>query len=352
MKRVGILYDKESKKVFLLPKEVKTLTSKGIEVNVLTGLGNCIDIADSEYSAAGAKILGDWKSLINSSDILLKTNSFNSKEIPLMNKKIAISMANYLVNVDMLYYMLQNNVTGIEWCGLTDRSGYVLFDKLEEAKASFIMKAVKNALANGLAKKAKDKVKYPEHPKMLILNATFCGVALAKLAIDAGYEVTIADSDASYLSELKSSLKKLKTMSSNYDKLVEAIKEYNVFVNTAISPIEKTKLRITREMGKSMPKGSLMIDASCELGYAFHFVKKYASDKFEWLSKDKFFYLVPADITNFIAKEASKIISTNSIDYLLSVIEKGVDNNVIWKITNCQDGKVVNSTLNTKLHLY
>ncbi|MCQ3914668.1 MAG: hypothetical protein MJ201_02595 [Mycoplasmoidaceae bacterium] len=56
MKKIGILYDKESNKTFLLPSEVKTLTEKGITVNVLVGLGIPAGISEKEYLAAGAKI--------------------------------------------------------------------------------------------------------------------------------------------------------------------------------------------------------------------------------------------------------------------------------------------------------
>ncbi|MCQ2956809.1 MAG: hypothetical protein MJ233_03030 [Mycoplasmoidaceae bacterium] len=141
------------------------------------------------------------------------------------------------------------------------------------------MQQIKQALAKGLAKKAKDKVIYPTHPKMLILNATFCGVALAKIALQQDYEVTISDSDEKYLAELQNSIPKLKTINANYDVLVENIKNKNIFVNTAITPTDLTKLRITKQMGQSMPKGSLMIDASCENGYAFHFIKKFADSE-------------------------------------------------------------------------
>lgn len=353
MKRIGILYDKESKKVFLLPEQVKELTSKGVTVNVLTGVGNPLKIDDTAYLSAGAKIFEQWSSVVEASDIILKTNSFLKKELEDMNGKIAITMVNYLANVDMLYHMLENNVTGLEWCGLTNRNGYVFFPKIEDLKAKFILRQVKLALAKGLAKKDKHKVTYPAHPKMLILNATFCGVALAKLALKEGYEVTIADADEKYLAELKDNNANLKIMPAHYDLLVEEIKDKNIFVNTAINPTDLTKLRITKEMGLSMPKGSMLIDASCENGYAFHFIKKFADAELKWNNvNNKFYYLVPADMTDHFADETSRLISNMSVEYLLDIATNGVKNSDIWKITNCQDGKVLNAAINRKLRLY
>ncbi|XQP55211.1 MAG: hypothetical protein ACOQNV_00365 [Mycoplasmoidaceae bacterium] len=354
MKRIGILYDKSSKKVFLLPNEVKQLTQQGVMVNIPCGLGFCIGINDNEYIAAGAKVYPEWQAVINSSDVLLKVNAFNKTELALMKNKIAITMVNYLANVDMLYFMLENKVTGLEWCSLNDRNGFVLFPEIEETKAPLIMHYVKSAIAKGLATRAKDKVSYPKEPSMLILNATFAGVALAKQALASGFKVTLADNDTKYLVSLKKSsgLKDLDFVDANFETLVEQIKTKNVFVNTAINPTDLTKLRITKDMIQSMPKGSMAIDAACEYGYAFHFIKKYADKQLKWNKLDKSYYMAHEDITNLAGKEVSQIISSKSVKYLLDVIKQGTDNSVIWKITNCQGGKVVNSTINSKLHLY
>lgn len=354
MKRIGILYDKTSKKVFLLPDEVKQLTQQGVSVSIPSGLGSCLNIADSAYIAAGAKVYDRWEQVINNSDILLKTNPFYKLELQLMKNKMAITMSSYLANVEMIYHMLQNKVTGLEWNALADRGKYVLFPEIEETKVSLIMNYLKSAVSKGLAKKSKDKVVYPKNPKMLILNASYLGVALAKQAIASGFNVILADNDIKYLASLKktSELKDLDFVDANFETLIEQIKTCNIFVNTAINPTDLTKLRITKDMIQSMPKGSMAIDAACEYGYAFHFIKKYADKQLKWNKLDKSYYMAHEDMTNLAGKEVSQIISSKSVKYLLDAIKQWTDNSVIWKITNCQDGKVVNSTINSKLHLY
>lgn len=354
MKRIGILYDKDSKKVFLLPKEVKALVSKGITVNIASGLGESVGVLDGIYASAGAKVYNNWQEVINASDVLLKTNAFSKTEIKAIKNKTAITMANYLVNVDMLLYMLQEKTNGLAWSCLNNRSGYPIFSKIEEAKAQPVLKLIQDALKTGLAKKEKDKVVYPKNPSMLILNATFMGVELAKLALAAGFNVTIADNDTKYLLELKNSfgLKKLDFCDSSFDTLIEKMKKTNIFVNTAIAPTDVTKLRITKEMVESMPKGSLAIDAACENGYAFHFVKKYADEQIKWNKLGKSFYLAHEDLGNYIAAQTSEIISSESLEYLIEVASKGADTPTLSKIAICRDGKVVNYNINTKLHLY
>ncbi|MBQ0045788.1 MAG: hypothetical protein KBS35_02765 [Mycoplasma sp.] len=354
MKRIGILYDKDSKKTFLLPREVKALTEKGITVNIASGAGNCINVSDSAYISAGANICQQWQTVIANSDILLKTNAFSKSELKLMKKKIAITMVNYLANVEMLYYMLENQVTGLEWAALADRSNYVLFGQLEETKVPLIMNYLQHAISKGLSKSKKDLVVYPKDPSILILNATFAGVALAEKAAALGWKVTIADNDAKYLASLKKTktLKDIECVDAGYETINYKFKTQNIFVNTVIDPLDLTKTRITKEMAKSMPKGSLLIDAACENGYAFQFVKKFADKQPKWNKFEKSFYLAHECLTDLVGQQASEIISNKSLKYLLNVVEQGTDNAVIWKITNCQDGKVVNAAINAKLRLY
>ncbi len=353
MKQIGILYDAESKKIFLLPEQVKTLTSKGIGVNVLSGIGKKLGINDASYMSAGAKIFESWSGLIDASDIILKTNAFGTKELAKMDKKIAITMSNFLTNVDMVFDMLQNNVTGLEWCSLSSHSGYVFFPELEELKANFVMKAINDALASKLAKKPKDQLVIKDKPNLLILNATFAGVAIAKLALAAGFNVTLADNDIKYTRELKSSgLEKLNIIDANYDTLEWQIRDNHIFVNTCINPSDRTKTRITKQMAEIMPTGALLIDAACENGYAFHFIKKYADTSIKWNKIEKSFYLAIANITDLTPLEASTIISKNSVEYLIEIAQNGINSPTINKIVCCQNGEITNSNLNKVLNLY
>lgn len=352
MKRIGILYDKDSKKVFLLPEQVKQLTAKGINVNVAEGIGRGLGIPDNAYLSAGARIYKEYQSVIEASDILLKVNAFVEGELKHMKGKIAITAASFLANVDMLYHMLTNKVTGCEWMSLASKGEYVIFPDIEAQKANVTMVAIKQALQNGF----KGKYKYPEHPKMVILNATFGAIALAKLALKDGYEVTIADNDATYLESLKRSFARLGgtflTCDAGYETILKQVKDKNIFVTTTINPAELTKLRITQEVPALMPNGSLLVDTSCQNGYAFHFIKKFAKKGLEWVEIDKRYYLAPADMTELCARTASEIISKNSLPYLVSIANNGTKDECLIKITNCEDGKVISALINKQLHLY
>ncbi|HOW68986.1 MAG TPA: NAD(P) transhydrogenase subunit alpha [Phycisphaerae bacterium] len=62
----------EEKRVAALPETVKKYTAMGFEVLVETLAGKGVFRADSEYAAAGAKIVADAKTLFDRADVVLK----------------------------------------------------------------------------------------------------------------------------------------------------------------------------------------------------------------------------------------------------------------------------------------
>ncbi len=73
-------------RVSLIPSSVDRLVKKGAQVIVETGLGSTIGVSDDEYKKAGATIEGNRKSLLSSSDIVLRLRKPPVEEIALLKK--------------------------------------------------------------------------------------------------------------------------------------------------------------------------------------------------------------------------------------------------------------------------
>lgn len=350
MKRIGILYDKESKNLFLLPNQVKALSSYGVSVSIIAGMGNKFNTPDSEYLTAGAVIHSKWSEVIANSDIIIKTNAFSKAEIKAIGNKTAITMASFLNNVDMLYEMLTNNVTGVQLLCQNKLGKYEIFEELEQLKAPFILKQLQNAFRTGLAKRKKDKVVYPANPKILILNISPLSIAFAKIATKAGFIVTLADDDFEQLQQLKDSIMNLEICDAGYETLVEQVKQNNALITTIPDPTSPAKNRITKQMAESMPKGSLIIDAGCEFGYSLQFVKKWPDAGLVWNKIGSSYYLTNENLTNLLPAEASVTISEASVDALVAFARDKIDN--VSNIIVCKNGKIVDANVATKLKLY
>lgn len=74
----------DEKRVSITPGVVKQLKGKGWEVVVESGAGQASAFQDTNYSDAGATVMGDRQSLFQSAEIFVKINPFNSDEIKML----------------------------------------------------------------------------------------------------------------------------------------------------------------------------------------------------------------------------------------------------------------------------
>lgn len=361
MKTLGLIKDKKSKKVFLLPQEIQNLKKEGIKVTIPANYGLDLEITDSAYIVAGADVVSNNNEVIKVSDIICKVNAFDKAEIKEIGNKIAVSTASYINNVDMIYHMMEAKTTGLAWNYLYNQKGFIIFPKLEELKGKLAMKIITDGMAKGLCKE-KEKVTYPKPANLLIINATFAAVTAAKWALANGFNVTIADMDKRYLNELSNDAEikeitaknktKFDTCSAEFDKLTKVCKDYNALIATAVDPMGRTKKKVSDEMAKSMPKGSILVDASCEYGDSFIFAKKQPSANIVYERQKDYFAVTVADLTELAFKEASKIISTNSYKNLVELAKDGVKAPTIKNLVICQDGNVQDKNIISQLRLY
>jgi len=378
MKSLGLIFDKNTRKVFLLPDDVKKLTSNGIKVYITQGYGSTNHINDVDYVNAGAEMFAATE-VVAKADIILKVNAFSKSEIKAMNGKIAVTLANFVVNVDMLYQMLINNVKSYEWIGLAINNSYAFFPALDEIKGKYAIAKIKELLpklANEYktnpnlekqkAKLAKKNITLNEFKgiknKLLILNASFTSDVAIRDALRNGWDVTLLDNDQEYCDSLLKDKEikflmahdggTLQTMNAHYDTLEAQFKLANAFIYTSIDPTSKTELRITKDMIDSMPCASIAIDCSCENGWAFMFQRTLLKEDehCEYFSKlTKTSFLCPKNITDLFPVEASQIISNNSVDSLIKLANDQTDDFTDILVT--KNGKCLNDYLNKTLHI-
>lgn len=360
MKKIGLISDKKSKKVFFLPKAIEKLTASGIIVNIPKNYGKNIGIEDNIYFRAGAKVWKDNKTVIKSSDIICKTNAFNKKDLGLMRNKIAITMANYLANVDMLYEMMKDNIQAYAWGSLNQNGSYVFFPQLEKIKGRHAALTIEWALANKGLGISSANAEGIDKPRILILNATWAAYEAICALLANNMDVTLLDNDIKYCNDLINSDEirklcaiyktKVDVSTSDFETMMKLFATHNGFIYTSTDPFNKTKPRITTEMAKAMPKGSVLVDAACENGYGFQFQKNFTENKIDFVKLENVVYSCVSDITDLYPMASSQIISNNSIEPIKDLACDKTD--ALNDILVCKDGKCQNQEIKKQLNLY
>ncbi len=95
-----------------IPSSVDRLVKKGAQVIIETGLGASIGIADEEYKKAGASIESNRRSLLSSSDIVLRLRKPPLEEISLLKKGcIHISFLDPFNEKALVQALAQNQIS-------------------------------------------------------------------------------------------------------------------------------------------------------------------------------------------------------------------------------------------------
>jgi len=106
--------EKIENRVPLLPQTVERLVKKGAQVFVEKGLGNSLNITDSEYEKAGASIEADHKKLMKLGDIVVRIRKPEMKEIQFLKEgSIHISYLEPFFEPDLLSALAVQKVSAI-----------------------------------------------------------------------------------------------------------------------------------------------------------------------------------------------------------------------------------------------
>ena len=100
------------KRVALVPEVAGRLAKAGHRVCVETGAGEDAGFTDTEFTAAGAQIVGTAKELYGSADIVLKVQPPTAAESKLMREgTVVIALMNASRNLDLVATMRDRNLT-------------------------------------------------------------------------------------------------------------------------------------------------------------------------------------------------------------------------------------------------
>ena len=287
---LGLLkeHGKENR-VALLPEIVKTMTDMKVEVLVEKGAGEMAFTPDSEYEAAGAKIVSR-ADVFKKSDVLLQIQPPADEDIQKIQKsQVWISAFNPLWNTDLVKTFLKNGVTTFS---------LDLIPRTTRAQAMDILSSM--ATVSGYLAVLEAASKLPTFFPMfmtaagtirpanvLILGAGVAGLQAIATSRKLGAQVQVFDVRSAVKEEVKSlGGKFVEVEGATEDKAaggyaVEQTEEFkqkqqqaindvaaksNVVICTAQIPGRKAPLLLPKEAVENMKAGSVIIDLAASTG--------------------------------------------------------------------------------------
>jgi alanine dehydrogenase len=274
--RVGV--PKEIKnheyRVGLTPAAVAELVAHGHEVFVETKAGTGIDFADAAYEKVGAKILPTAADVFAQSDMIVKVKEPQAQEIAMLEPRhLLFTYLHLAPDPKQTEGLIKSGATCIAYETVTARDGSLpLLKPMSEVAgrmsvqvgAHYLEKEQggRGVLLGGVPGVAPAKV--------AILGGGVSGVNAAQMAVGMRADVTIYDISNNRLAELDMFFSsQIKTVYASKAAIASAVQSASLVIGAVLVPGAAAPKLVTRDMLKTMKRGSVLVDIAIDQGGCF-----------------------------------------------------------------------------------
>lgn len=257
-------------RVSLTPAGAALLAGRGHEVRVQVSAGARTGFRDSDYAAAGARIV-DTAAEAWDADLVVKVKEPQPEELGLVRRDQVLFTYLHLVTCpDVLDAMTRAGSVGIAYETVTDPRGDLpLLIPMSEVAGRLAVQMGAWAL---MLPQGGSGVLIPGVPgvppaRVTILGGGTVGTQAARAAIGAGAEVTLLDVDLRRLRELDDIFgARLKTASSEPDAIARHVAEADLVIGAVLVRGRHAPKLVTRDMLRRMRPGSVLVDVGIDQG--------------------------------------------------------------------------------------
>jgi alanine dehydrogenase len=329
--RVGV--PKEIKnheyRVGLTPASVAELTAAGHVVNVQTQAGMGIDFSDEDYVAAGATILPDAPGVFAQSDMIVKVKEPQPAEIALLESRhLLFTYLHLAADKPQAEGLMKSGATCIAYETVTSRSGALpLLKPMSEVAgrmsvqvgAHYLEKEQggRGVLLGGVPGVAPARV--------AILGGGVSGVNAAQMAVGMRADVTIYDINNDRLAELDMFFSsQIKTAYASKAAIAAAVAKAHLVIGAVLVPGAAAPKLVTREMLKTMKRGSVLVDIAIDQGGCFETSHPTTHDDPVFVEEGVIHYCV-ANMPGAVARTSAFALNNATLPFVLRLANMGAE---------------------------
>ena len=329
--RVGV--PKEIKvheyRVGMTPASVAELVAAGHQVFVQASAGNGIDCPDSAYKKAGAEILPDAASVFKAADMIVKVKEPQAQEIELLEPRhMLFTYLDLAADKPQAEGLMKSGATCIAYETVTSRTGALpLLKPMSEVAgrmsvqvgAHYLEKEQggRGVLLGGVPGVAPAKV--------AILGGGVSGVNAAQMATGMRADVTIYDINNDRLAELDMFFSsQIKTAYASRRAIENAVAESELVIGAVLVPGAAAPKLVTREMLKTMKRGSVLVDIAIDQGGCFEtsHATTHADPVYE---VDGIIHYCVANMPGAVARTSAFALNNATLPFALKIANLGAE---------------------------
>jgi len=261
----------QENRIGLTPDSVKILTSNGHEVLVENNGGFEAGFYNDQYKRAGAKIIDKAGDIFNDSDIIVKVKEPLANEVKMIRENQIVFTYLHLAAAKALTEgLIKSKSICIAYETVTDDNGKLpLLAPMSAVAGRMSVQAgahslEKNQKGRGLLLGGAPGV---NPANVVILGGGVVGENAALIAIGMRAKVYIVDKSEKRLEELKNIFgEKIIPQLSDKTDLKELVSKCDLLIGGVLIPGAEAPKLVTKEMIKSMKRGSVIVDVAIDQG--------------------------------------------------------------------------------------
>jgi alanine dehydrogenase len=316
-------------RVGLTPSSVAELVAAGHELFVETKAGSGIDCPDSAYRKAGAEILPTAAEVFAASDMIVKVKEPQAQEIELLKPRhILFTYLHLAADKPQTLGLMESGATCIAYETVTSNSGALpLLKPMSEVAgrmsvqvgAHYLEKEQggRGVLLGGVPGVAPAKV--------AILGGGVAGVNAAQMAVGMRADVTIYDINMERLAELDMFFSsQIKTAYASRATIAKAVEKSELVIGAVLVPGAAAPKLVTRDMLKTMKRGSVLVDIAIDQGGCFETSHPTTHDDPVY-EVDGIIHYCVANMPGAVARTSAFALNNVTLPYVLKIANLGAE---------------------------
>jgi alanine dehydrogenase len=314
-------------RVGLTPEAVGELTARGCSVIVQAGAGAGIDFSDDDYRAAGAEIASDAKGVFDAADMIVKVKEPQLHECAMLRPdQTLFTYLHLAADKPQAEALIASGATCIAYETVTDdKGGLPLLRPMSEVAGRMSVQVGAHYLekAQGGRGVLLGGVPGVRPGKVAILGGGVAGVHAAEMALGLRAEVTVYDISTGRLAELDAQFEgRVKTAFASQAAIAQAIAEAELVIGAVLIPGASAPKLVTRQMLKTMKRGSVLVDIAIDQGGCFETSRATTHDAPVFVEEGVIHYCV-ANMPGAVARTSTLALNNSTLPFVIRLAEQG-----------------------------
>ena len=316
-------------RVGLTPASVAELVAAGHELFVQANAGEGIDCPDAAFEKAGATILPGPSEVFKASDMIVKVKEPQASEIALLEPRhILFTYLHLAADKPQTEGLMKSGATCIAYETVTANNGSLpLLKPMSEVAgrmsvqvgAHYLEKEQggRGVLLGGVPGVAPAKV--------AILGGGVSGVNAAQMAVGMRADVTIYDINMERLAELDMFFSsQIKTAYASRTAIANAVSKAELVIGAVLVPGAAAPKLVTRDMLKTMKRGSVLVDIAIDQGGCFEtsHPTTHADPVFE---VDGIIHYCVANMPGAVARTSAFALNNVTLPFVMKIAKLGAE---------------------------